>query len=406
MAGFRVEFSFPLADGSYADFVEVTEDIVEAGFGNIKKLLDSNEHDIGTLKFNNFKLVLRNEHGAYSDAIDAKSIFPEKRDQTLVRVLWNRNEDGSDCGACFCGLTFLDQDVEVFKGLLEDNSTKFDTDKQTIKFSILGIESIIAKAEIPFSSLSAGDTAEEILFTCLNQSRITQFFTVDALNINVNNNFITDAIASLEDSTVLEVLEEVLFLSGSILFVEDDIVYVRSRAVDPTSSFTFYSPSSDLGIENIINISNYSIGLNKTFNFFKWRGTSSKVSFTDSIERYGLRKKEIESDLITDQAKQLSILNTLITEYGFPVIEYDLTTPLYTQIVELKFLNKVNVDYPADYLPTFDSVAARYGQARYGQGRYARQVSSLFISVADDWKILNKTINPKSSTITFRLRGV
>ena len=229
---------------------------------------------------------------------------------------------------------------------------------------------------------------------------------MDALNITVNENFITDAIASLEDTTVLEVLDEVLFLSGAVMIIENDTVFIRSRVEDAVSSHIFYSPSSDLGIEDIVNISNYTTGLNRTFNFWKWKGTSVTASFVDSIERYGLRKKEIESELITNSVKQNTILLALITEFGFPKIEFDLSAPMYTPIMELTFLKKVNVDYPADYLPSGDSVASRYARDRYGSARYARQVSSLFIGITDEWKILNKVTNQKNSTVTFRLRGV
>lgn len=408
MAALTIEMSFPNADGTYTDFVEVTDDVLDNGLSPIKKVLDSNEYDVGTLKFSKFKLSLRNEHGAYSDAITAKSIFPHKRDETIVRVLWDRNEGGSDAGACECGLTFLDPPVEIYKGLIEDNSTKFSTSKQTIKFTVLGMDSIVSKVETPYASLVLGDNIETLIYKCLNQDKIKKFFYVSPTNINVKQNFICDAIESLEDRTVLETLNELLFLSGAVLYIEEDTLYVRPRDVDVASAYTFYSSSSSLGIESIIEIEGYTIGLNRTFNMFKWADTTLKVSFLDSIERYGLRKKEIESKLIlsTNAALINTILLSLVTEFGFPVIEFELTAPLYTDTIDLKFLNKIHVDYPADYLPSFDSQASLYGVAKYGEARYARQITSLFISIEDDWKIMNKTINTKKSTVTYRLRGV
>lgn len=398
--------SFPNSNEGYDDFIDVSDDVISNSFGRINQKLEADEFNVGKITFGNLKFVFRNEDSKYSEAVNPTSIFPFKRDKTIVKIEWSRNTHPPRCGQSPAGHTFLSREKVVFKGLLEDNSTNFDVDSQAITFSVLSMDSIIKNVDTPFSDLSVSDNAETLLFTILNQTKITQFFTVDAGNINVSNNFVPDDISSLENTTCLESIQEILKIANSIMFVRDDTLYIRSRTEDVSSSFTFFGPSSDSGIENILNISGYSEGLNRTFNFWTFDGTTQSVEFADSIEKYGRRKKEISSDLITDSGKITTVLNSYLTEFGFPAKEFDLTVPMTTPIVQIGFLNKINVDYPADVLPLLDEVVARYGQAVYDEARYAKTVNSLFIAIETDWKILNISINPRSQNMVFKVREV
>lgn len=408
MSAFTFYLKYPLSDSTYSDFVDITDDVLESSVGSLKQNLSSNEYDVGSIKFNKISVNLRNETARYADANNPLSVFEFKRDKSILKIEWDMNVDPAYCGSAPCGFTVLSTPIEVYKGLLEDNSSKFSVESQIITFNFLGLESIIGKTQTPFSALSVSDTMEATIYNILNQAKITDLLTVDAANINVNYDFTPDSIADLEDKTCLEALDEILLLTSSILYVKDDAIIVSDRSVGTTSVFTFYGASSDDGIENIHKISSYTLGLNRTFNFWKWKDTSVKQSFADSIDRHGLRKKEIESDLVTNSTTQTSILNALLTEFGFPKIELDITVPMTPQIVEDIFLlDKINIDYPADYRGSEDEgLPAIYGKAIYGTDTYIRAVSSLIIDIATNWKILNRNVVIKNHMITFRIREV
>lgn len=405
MAAFNIYMSYPTQEG-YSEWLDITEDCLQESIGSIKEVIESNEYDVGKITFSSINLVLRNEHSLYSDAFNPNSIFPVKRDTTKIRVEFDINSDTNACGWFYCGETFLSAPVTVFEGLLEESTAKFDVISQTVTFTILGLDSIISKVITPYSSLVLGDTADELVFKILNQTQITNFITVDAANINCSYNVVCDDITSLENKTCLESLQEILKLANSVLFVRDGIIYVQQRINNPTSSYIFYGPSSDEGIENIIELKDYGSGINRTWNSWTWADTNIILTFADSIEKYGERKKEIDSPLITDNAKRTAVLNNYINEFGFPKTEFNITAPIYTPIAELGFLDMVNIDYPSDALPVIDNLSSRYSQASYGNGRYNITINSLFISVSQQWKILNKTINIVPQTITFKLREV
>lgn len=406
MAGFNVYLSYPTAEG-YSEYKDITEDVLESSFSSLKQTLESDNFNVGKITFDNMKLSLRNEDSAYSEAKNATSIFPLKRDQSVIKIDWNINSYPEACGNTPCGLTFLSTKRTLFKGLLEENSAKFDVQSQDVVFKILGIDSIINKEPTPFSSLVLGDDANQLVYKILNQPNITKFFTVDIANIDVKNNFIADAIDHLEDTNCLESLQDILLVANSIMFVKDDIVYVKERAETADSQFTFYGNSSNLGIENISSISEYGIGLNRTWNFWQWTGTNTNVFFADSVDTYGELKKEIQSDLITDNAKIITVLNSYLSEFGFPKTELTLSVPMYTEIVDLGFLDKVNIDYPSEVLPSLSDSVSKYGQAKYDSGfKYNKVINSLFISISQNWKILNKSVKAKQQTIEFKIREV
>ena len=407
MAAFNVYLSYPTNEG-YSDFIDITEDVIESSIGAIKQTLESDEFDVGKITFDNLNLTLRNEDATYSEASNATSIFPLKRDQSIIKIEWGINSFPPACGNTPCGLTFLSWPRILFKGLIEENSAAFDVESQNITFKVLGIDSIINKELTPYGLLTLGDDANTLIFKILNQDSIKKFFSVNQINIDCKNNFIADDIASLEGTSCLESIQEILKLANSIMFVKDDVIYIKAREESLDSKFTFYGASSNEGIENISQVSDYGIGLNRTWNYWDWDDDPTlNVSFVDSIDLYGRRAKSLSSKLITDSGKILNVLTSYLNEFGFPKTELTLTVPMYTPIVDLGFLDKINIDYPSEVLPTVDELSSKYGQAKYDSGyKYNRVINSLFISISKNWKILNKTIQPRKQTIEFKVREV
>lgn len=405
MSVFRVKMSFPLSDGTYSDYTDVTEDVSENSFSSITQKLEASEYDVGKITFGNIKLKFRNEKSKYSEAINPSSIFPIKRDRTKVQITWARNTHEPICGNVRIGF-FLSSEQIIFRGLIEDSATDFNSETQEITFAVLSLDSIIAKTPTPYADLLVSDNAETLLYKILNQTDITNVLTVDALNISVANNFTPDDISELEETTCLEAIQQILIPANAVMFEKDEKIFIRSRDEDATISQTFYGASSDNGIENIVDIPRISDGLNRCFNFVVWKDTNLVAKFDDSIEIYGLRKKEIESPLITNNTKRQAVLSSYLNEFGFPKKEIELEVNLTTPISKLTFLNKVNIDFPAIALGTPNELIARYNQAVYGVSKYPLTNSATVFSAAEEWKILNKKINTRSHTATYKLRRI
>ncbi len=406
MGRFRVYIK-PFDDaGDYeSSWTEVTEDVDSSGLGAIKQTLDNTEYDVGILKNANLQITLVNISGRYSDVGTAGSIFKFRRSASQVRITWEIMPLGLVCGFFTCGNAYISEEITIFEGLLDDQALKQEVDDQNLTFSVLGKESILDEVECPFASLSAGDTFETIIFDCLNQTRITELLTVDASNIECSVDSVTDAIADLENKTVKEVLELILLYSNSVLYVVDNVIYVKPRTATVDVKKTFYGQGARDGLENIIDISDYRSGLNRVFNFWTWQDTDLVSSDATSLQRYGVRKKEIKTTLITDNTKRGVILASLKDEFRNPKIELLLRVPIDYATIALKVLDRIAIDYPNVAIPSSGDIPL-WDLAVWDSAVYPLETLPISIDASTNFKILSKDIDTSNHELVFYVREI
>lgn len=391
--------------GNYVDdFIEVTDDVLESSVASIRKEIDSTEYNAGVFKFSNITLTLSNEHGKYSDVEGTRSIFETKRTDSIVKITWNPNVDDVPIAG---EMILADStDVVVFEGLISDEATTLNVGDQLIKFQCMGYESLFNRMEVPYGSLSAGDTFDEILLACLDQAPFNSLVTVSGANINAGTNSVTDAVASLENKTVKEALDELLVVGNAVLYIKDNVVYVSDRTASATLQYTFYGQASNTGAENIVDITGYRKGYNRVINYWTWQDSSNLSQDATSVSTYGVRKKEIGSDLITNSAKKDTILTALKDEFYAAKQELMLETGLTYTRLGLSLLDKIQVDYPTVFVSADDSPLPIYGISKYGSSRYPIGQWSMTLSTSTNFKIIGIKYNLRKGTITFKLREV
>jgi hypothetical protein len=396
-------------------WTEVTNDIDMAGAGKLKQALDNTEYDVGVFRNSNVAFKLRNDHGDYSDADSINSIFKWKRSESKFRITWEPGDKDLVCGFFNAGDpdSILTSESTIFEGLLSDEATKEGMNDQIINFVAMGYESIFKKVAVPFSSLSVGDTFEEVLYTILNQTAITDLVTVSTLNINVGNDETTDAVADLENNTVLQALKKILLPSNSVLYINgDNEVIISERTVGSSTAHTFYGPGSNTGIENILKINEYRLGINRVINYWTFKKTDDTTRLKQdatSVGNNGVRKKEIECKLIDDasNAKIDTMLETLRDEFATKKIELVLTCPYDQNTFELFLLNKILIDYPSHALPSEGLPIGIYDVSDPATDYYyAHELFNLTIDIGVVWKVLERSINIREQTLTLKLREV
>jgi hypothetical protein len=404
---FRVYLKQFDEDGNYlADFTEITRDV--SNLGSLSQQLDNTEYGIGVFRNSGFTLKMRNDEGLYSEADTLKSIFKFKRSDSIVKITWDFRDYDLITGFFYAGEEVLTEEVEIFRGLIADVSSSSDIKSQDVSFQVLGLETLLDREIVPFDDISDGDNISDILYVILNQAKITELLTVDALNISVGIDTAIDMKESLENKTVKEAISELLFLSNSVLRIESTTIYVSNRDESIDDKYSFYGQASNLGLENVINISKFRDGLNRTFNFWSWDETALFERDTSSIDIYGVMKNTIESELIdvSSTTKIQNILDDNRTVFAFPKTEFDLETPIRYETLALNLLDKVSIDYPTVYTPADNNPLPRYGVDVYEDPVYPFEQWSLNISSVDRFKIISKQINTQKSTIVFSLRKV
>lgn len=404
MSQFKVYIN-PLDDfGNFTEFIDVSDDLLADSIGAINQVIDNDRFNVGNFKFDSFSIRLRNEEGTYSDVTSPTSIFKLRRGGSKVRVTWFV-QDYTECGTAICGWAKISPEVQVFEGVLNDESSTLDIDDQQVKFDVLSYDSVFPAIEAPFGSINIGDLYSEILLTILNQPQITQYLTVDALNINVGLDQTVDNIAELENTTVKEVLDKILFQSNSVFYIYDNTIFIKNRDGGATPEKVFYGQASNAGIEDIIKISKISIGLNNIFNYWTWSDTTLLSQDSSSITDNGVRKKSVEFDEITDNGKRQAVLDANRIEFSTKFQEMTLTVPMSYENLELQVLDQVRVDYPTVYIPDDpNDTLPIYGVAIYGVDRYPLAESSIVISPQTKFKIIGKRINTKDQLINFKIK--
>ena len=404
MSKVRVYFKPRNTAGVLQDWIEVTEDVELKSMGKSSILLDNDEFNVGLFKFNDFSLKLRNDHGLYSDVNEISSIFRFRRGGSPVKITWDVNIDPPICGVAIAGEDFLGDEVDILKGVLSDESSGINADNQQITFKLLTTESIFSTVETPHASISVSDLYSDTIFTVLNQSAITELLTVSAGNITVDLDLAMDVVTEFENTTVKEALDKLLFQSNSVLYVENDTVFVKPRDGETVTSKTFYGHGSNLGVEDIVDITNLSTGLKNVFNYWTWRDTTLLSQDVTSVSNLGIRKKEIEFDEITNTTKRQQVLDAQRVEFANKKKELNLETFISYDNLNIGLLDRVNIDFPSVSHPTASGTLPLYGAATYGTSEYPIPEQSINIDVSENFKVIGKTINFKKQTLIFKLK--
>lgn len=394
-------------DGEYdSDFTEITKYVQK--IGDISIDTDSSDYQIGVFRTSNLKLVLNNREGLFGDVGTSETLFVFRRSNSIIRITYEYADDGPWCGVAEVNEEYLSEEVEIFRGLLNDDSFIQNAKDELVDFIVLGYESIFSTTQTPYSSLSNGDTVAAAIFTCLNQAEITDYLTIDLANINPGEDQAIDDVSFFENSTVKEALDQLLNDSNSILRIVDSVVYVSDRAPEASVSFHFYGQSSQDGVENVSDVSKISNGFNRTFNFIAWEESSLSVSDASSVAANGLKKLEISSDLFTDSAKRGNILNNILAEFSEPKREFELTTPFNYGSLDVELLDRVDINYPTILIPWENFPFPVCGTAICGDSDSVlpRGLWSLTISTDDNFKVIKKTMKLEKQEITFKMRQI
>ena len=395
-------------DGNYVDdWTEITDDVDTGALADIRQVIDDDQYDVGVFKFSDFAIKLRNEHGLYSDVGELRTIFRYKRNGTRVRLTWQLQDFEPYPGVFYPGDSFVGNDeVEVFEGLLSDDASEIDVKDQIVNFKVRGLESIFASVVIPFGDFSNGDLVSDLIKAAINQSEITDLLTYDATKIVPAVDVPVDDVSEYENKTVKEVLDELLAISNSVFYVKNGTMYVTSRAAGATAVATFYGQASNIGVENIIDLTNVRSGSAKMFNFATWSDTSLVSEDTDSTGVYGVRKKDFSFGPITDNGSRQDILDAYVDEFGQPKSSMTILVPLTEELLAVNVLDKVIIDYPTVFYAQQGAVVPIYGISKYGEAEYPFGTWSLTILTTDEWKVMGKSLKTKLHQIEFQLRKV
>ena len=393
-------------DGNYQDdWINITKYVER--LPRLTMDLDSADYQIGVFRFSDVSIDVNNRDGLFDDAGSIKSYFKYNRNDSQVKFTYQMAEAEPECGIAVCGASLLAEEIELFKGLLNDDSFRLSANTEKGKFKVLGFESLFNRATVPYSDISNGDTVKELIVACLDQSPINTLLTIDADNIDPSLNQASDDVSDLENKSVKQALDTLLLESNSVLYVQDDTVYVTDRDPSATVQQTFYGQASADGRENIIDIKNFNSGAHRIFNLFVDKDdNSTSSSDASSILLNGAKKREVDFSVFTNSTKIDNILDELLAEFKNRKTELEIVVPMDYDTIELNLLDRIAIDYPTVYYPTEGEDLPICGVAICGEAVLPRGLWTLLISSDTGFKIMKKDLNLNRFEITFKLREV
>lgn len=425
MATWRVYISPQDEDGIYLDYVNVTDLLLANGIGKIKRRTESNEYDVGTASYDSVALKLNNSEGKFSKAPSINTIFPYIREGALVKVSYLFGEYAPICGIAVAGVDVLGPEYVAFEGLLTEKNIKQNVIDDTITMSVLGKESYFDNYESSIANITDASLISEAIYNLLNVGSAYSLFDIDLSNINPTLDTPLSSINSdatleyLTEQTAKEAVDLLLESSNSVMYIENNVLYVTNRYASTEFKYQFYGQAATLGIENIQNISDYKSGVSRTFNFWKWDDTTLTAKELSSIATNGVLKHEdIDFEATTIPSARQLLLNSYRDEFSFPKVEMKLTTPVILPVLELLLFDKVSIDYPNIPVPVGLGNIPIWGTSSmtwqdeddFDQAKpffvWPEGLFNIEISPNQEWKIIGIDLDTSKDLATFELREV
>lgn len=331
-------------DGTYeSSWFDISRYVLSTGLDSISYALDSGDFDVGVFSVSNVKLIFDNRNGRFNDYEDSRSLWGALNTRHLSKI------------KIVAGYLDTDRQTKIdemcFEGLIDERSFSVDVKNDTVSCTVLSREYAFQTVNFTGGTVGTGSLASEVLYIILNRPEITSHMTLLETNINPSLDVVIDNPNVWAGSKLNDVLNEIMLITNSILYIDKDgYLIVRDRAHSRRVAFEFFNNSETGNPDNIYSISSFNSGRQRVKNYISWgSGTDAIVSQSEDehLERYGISKKSVSSDAITNTNTIQTIVNGFLDEWQFPKQELEIETDYLAN--EIGFFDLVTIDYKPQF---------------------------------------------------------
>jgi len=389
---YRVLITPLVSEGVYGTTLDITQDIdmtdLIKSFSNVRQEIDNGDYDIGIFTFGSVTMSAINYRKKFNNEHEDLSIFPFTRDKAIVEIQY-RDSDANE--------------LTRFRGLINEDATRMDTEKDLVRFKVLSMDSIFRQVNVPAGAIVVGDLFSAAIKKILNVPAITDVLNFSASDVNVNLDIAIDDGEVFSNAVVKSSLDDLLKASNSILFIDtSDNIIVTDRS-ENVPLFALFGGGDAHGRENILSIKKFNDGTQRTFNSVKV-GETEVSSDNAWIQRDGFRQKTFSFDFITTASKEKQIADRILNHFRVPKMECEIVVKTEA-VKQIRLLDLVRVAF--DYKKTPDVDDDRlpmYGVAMYGDEHYVNTSGSFRIGQNISWKVYSISENVSNFTTTLKLR--
>jgi hypothetical protein len=413
----RVSIAPQVAPNIFGNYIDVSDYVDAQSLGSINVETEQSDFSVGIAKTSSITLKLKNDTGLFSDEGQADTLFTYKRAGSKVKIAYFEGLEVSRYGSAVYGDSVYGDELDIFEGVISSESPRQDVSTDMISLSVLGFDSIFSGVEVGAGDINTTQSIRFIFENLLSKSAILALASVNIANFTVGVDLILDNTDDFEDvDTVKEALDILLRVTNSILVIQDGQIFISDKAPSFDVLHTFYGQASDLGIENIQNITGDTDGLPRLYNLWRWDSDAIAegqplplpVSNQTTINKYGVKKQTVGIKGITDDPTRQLILESFTDEYGEKKQELTLSAPASYQTVRLPMLGKVDIDYPAPQFPADGGDLPIWGTPSmvWDEFVWPYTLFNYTIQQTTKFKIIGIQFNIKSDLVTYTLREI
>lgn len=393
---YRVVFQPLSSENVYGDEIDVSDKITINGIKKIRRSIDAGDYNIGVFTYDDITLTGINFDGYFNDPLDSRSIFRYNRDRCKVTVKYIQfGTDGEETATI------------TFRGLINEEATRVNPEKDEIRFKVLSRDSVIRTTKVPSGTVTNGTSVSTAILNILSTPKIQSVLNVDAGNINPDLDVTVDVGSELDNRPTKDALNELLLVSNSVLIIDSsDNVIVRSREENGDSPvLNLYGKHDIHRRENILSIKDYNTGLHRVFSSVMVNG--QETSDSQIAKEYVERQKEITIDFITDDDTENDIAARLLRDFKVPKIEVRMRVPTHVA-KDYDLLDLVSINYPLRVKPILGQKLPVIGITEVGESGFPLPdtFGSLVIEPNLAFKIIQIDEYPKDFITELKLRQI
>lgn len=389
---YRVLFTPLVGQNRYGDAIDVTQDVDLTDWimslGKITKEIDNGDYDFGIFTFGDITLKAINYDRRFNTPDDPRSMFKYRRDRCKVDIYFY-DEDGNSS--------------THFKGLINDDATRLDFQKNQTRIKVLSVDSIFRQVSVPAGSIVSTDNFSTAIKKILNVPEITTTLTYSASNVNVDLDLQIDDGEFFSNMVAKEALDLLLLASNSILYVDrNNTIYVKSRR-ESVNQFDLYGSGDLYGRENILSVKEYNNGLQRAFSSIQ---VNDDTVVTDSkwVYEYGFRQKSVNLDFITNLDTEELIAQRLLDSFKIPKPELELEV-ISKSVNEIELLDMCSVSYNYRYSASGGETSVPlWGENNWGSFRWPKPTGAFRILPKTKWKVIGIEEDPAKFKTKLKLR--
>ena len=327
---------------------DVTYYLLESSAGKVSKKLDVENFAYGQVQTDSMSFELSNIDGTFNPENDLYSFFNGTMSRHYTKVQYKAGYRDPDNN-------YAIQEI-IYNGLINEKSTTVNFEAGTIKFTTLGLDTILNETVVPELYLKNYIPVPLIVLIDrifkINTLKDWNFY--NASKITFGGNYLLADTTKYENKKVSEIITDICKKSNSVWYIDDaDQLVITPRIATATPVVTYYGGADPQGTPVMVSLDELNEGYGRLINSVQWEcgdNTYSEQLPPSNLMTFGTNSLDLSGEEVSDENVIRSIIQIILQEWGSPRRQIKMTIRLSPNVH--KFFDRIKVKYtPRTIIP-------------------------------------------------------